>query len=59
MGLWVIQEVGPVGVCLHVLEFKELSQAENQDVLTNLNKKEQKKTLDKYLYEAEMKERVY
>lgn len=36
--LWVIEEVGPVGVSLHVPELKQLPQAQHQDVVTDLEK---------------------
>lgn len=36
MRLWVIEEVGPVGISLHVPEFKQFPQAEDEDVLTDL-----------------------
>lgn len=34
--LRVVEEVGPVGVCLHEVELKELPQAQNQDVVADL-----------------------
>lgn len=34
--LRVIKEVGPVGVCLHELEFEQLPQAQYQDVVADL-----------------------
>lgn len=34
--LWVIEEVGPVGVSLHVPELKQLPQTQHQDVVTDL-----------------------
>lgn len=36
MCLWIIEEVGPVGVSLHVPELKQLPEAQHQDVLTDL-----------------------
>ncbi len=38
--LWIIEEVGPVWVSLHVPELKQLSEAQCQDVLTDLRQKE-------------------
>lgn len=36
MLLRVIEEVGPVGICLHEVELKQLSQAQYQDVVADL-----------------------
>ena len=38
--LWIIEEVGPVGIGLHVPELKKLSEAQKQDVLANLGRKQ-------------------
>ena len=40
MCLRIIEEVGPVGVRLHVPELKQLSEAQLQDVLTDLMHKQ-------------------
>lgn len=36
MSLWIKEEVRPVWISLHVSELKELSQAQAQNLLTNL-----------------------
>lgn len=38
--LWVIEEVGPVGVGLHVPELEQLPQAQHQDVVADLEQGE-------------------
>ena len=40
MCLWIVEEVGPVWVSLHVPELKQLSEAQCQDVLTDLRQKQ-------------------
>lgn len=40
MCLWVVEEVGPVGVGLHVPELKQLPEAQHQDVVTDLRQKQ-------------------
>lgn len=37
------EKVGPVWISLHVLELKKLPQAQDQDLLTNLTKKIERK----------------
>lgn len=35
----IIEEIGPIGVCLHEAELKQLSQTQLQDVKTDLQNK--------------------
>lgn len=48
--LWVVEEVGPVGVRLHEPELKQLLEAQHQDVLTDLRKETQRNSLFLYQY---------
>lgn len=43
MSLRIKEEVGPVWISLHVSELKELSQAQDQDLFTNLAKQKRRK----------------
>lgn len=36
MRVWIVEEVGPVWIRLHVPELKQLSEAQEQDVLADL-----------------------
>jgi len=36
--LWVKEEIGPVGICLHVSKLKEFTQTQSQNLLTDLTK---------------------
>lgn len=51
VSLWIKVEVGPVRISLHVSELKKLSQAQDQDLLTNLTEatKEEKQKACGYL----------
>ena len=44
MQLWVIEEVGPVWVSLHVPELKQLPQTQDQNVVTDLENQRKKKS---------------
>lgn len=37
VGLWIIKEIGPVGIRLHVSELEELPQTQGQDILADLS----------------------
>jgi len=40
----IVEEVGPIGVCLHEAELKQLSQTQLQDVKTYLPNKNEKES---------------
>lgn len=42
MCLWVIEEVGPVGISLHEAELKKFPQAQNEDLFTDLEEQPKK-----------------
>ena len=50
--LRVVEEVGPVGVSLHVSELKQLPQTQLQDILTELTERERERELSFFILQC-------